>query len=127
MHFRYTACYLLYSIIGIFFPALRTAKAVVNGDVDLMKEQLTYWTVSSIIGGIEMLCGMLGLYQNTPPEFRVLFVVKAHTFNGIFSHFIQKTQSQLTSLSVSSYAAVVDTASVGWLPPDIHSIRETDI
>ena len=72
---RRSICYVLYSILGIALPALRTARAINERNSELMKEQLTYWTVLSILGMIELLCGLLRLYQNTAPEFRVMLIL----------------------------------------------------
>jgi hypothetical protein len=72
---RATVCFCLFSVLGIFYPALKTARALRDDDNDQMKEQLTYWTITALLGLIELACAILGVYQTTPPELRILLVL----------------------------------------------------
>jgi len=71
---RDPACYFLYTIYGLFKPALNTTKAIVTNDVESQKEYLTYWTVIIISMLIEMIFETFGLYRTTPPEIRIVFI-----------------------------------------------------
>ena len=56
---RSTVCLTLYSIYGICLPAMKTARAIRDDNGELMKEQLTFWTVMALLGLLELICAIL--------------------------------------------------------------------
>ena len=75
LEIRNTICFWIYSIIGIFLPVLKTSKAILTNEAEVMMEQLTYWIVITVIGMIRLLCRLFGAYKNAPPELLSLFVL----------------------------------------------------
>ena len=72
---RMTLSRILFMMFGMFFPALDSARAIINNDAESIREFLTFWCVLGISLYLEALLNIFSLLKNWPPEIRIIFTL----------------------------------------------------